>query len=467
MTVVSLCRRIFVCSICLSVFVDPVSTPCGHNFCKSCICSYWDESSHCTCPLCKEDFNTRPQLKINTLLSHMASHSLKKPPKQEESCESRMCAEHHKPLELFCKTDNICVCTYCSFSDHKSHNIVPLGEECEERKAEVMKMLSVRKKKIEQIQTSLELSQKAANKVTTEGLEVFTALEQAVQKNLDNLIKEIQGKLEKTTKQNKDLIAELENQISELDHRSTEMEKPANSEDYLQFLKTFTPFKSDPNIKNCSMLSICQPSFKGPVVRSLLDLEKTFTEVLNRIYQADLKAKQKCEVDPKLSMKFGNKKCSYMWGRENVPIDPETFSVFPFVMGQQSFSSGSFYFEVQVTRKTQWALGVARESINRKDEITLSPSFGVWVILLQHSELLVCPSKGWCVDYEEGVVSFHDVDAAAPIYFFTGCCFNDKLRPFFVQGGGGVCALFRDNLVTHSLSFWVFSSFEYVSFKIL
>ncbi|KAJ0032522.1 hypothetical protein NQD34_002603 [Periophthalmus magnuspinnatus] len=338
----SLSEDQFVCSICLSVFVDPVSTPCGHNFCKSCICSYWDESSHCTCPLCKEDFNTRPQLKINTLLSHMASHSLKKPPKQEESCEvpeeptpdqqvrcdicsepklkavksclvclvsfcdthlephgtvsalrhhrlvepvsnleSRMCAEHHKPLKLFCKTDNICVCTYCSFSDHKSHNIVPLGEECEERKAEVMKMLSVRKKKIEQIQTSLELSQKAANKVTTEGLEVFTALEQAVQKNLDNLIKEIQGKLEKTTNQNKDLVAELENQISELDHRSTEMEKPANSEDYLQ----------------------CAP------------------------------------------------------------------------------------------RKV-----------------------------------------GVFVDYEEGVVSFHDVDAAAPIYFFTGCCFNDKLRPFFVQG---------------------------------
>ncbi|KAK9516216.1 hypothetical protein VZT92_024159 [Zoarces viviparus] len=42
------------------------------------------------------------------------------------------------------------------------------------------------------------------------------------------------------------------------------------------------------------------------------------------------------------------------------------------------------------------------------------------------------PQKvGVFVDYEEGLVSFFDVDAAALIYSFTGCCFTEKLYPFF------------------------------------
>uniref|UniRef100_A0A3B4FA89 RING-type domain-containing protein n=1 Tax=Pundamilia nyererei TaxID=303518 RepID=A0A3B4FA89_9CICH len=32
------------CSICLDVFTNPVSIPCGHNFCQSCILGYWKSS---------------------------------------------------------------------------------------------------------------------------------------------------------------------------------------------------------------------------------------------------------------------------------------------------------------------------------------------------------------------------------------------------------------------------------------
>uniref|UniRef100_A0A3Q2QL65 RING-type domain-containing protein n=1 Tax=Fundulus heteroclitus TaxID=8078 RepID=A0A3Q2QL65_FUNHE len=46
----------FVCSICLDVFTDPVSTPCGHNFCKACITHYWEVNVPYKCPLCTEIF---------------------------------------------------------------------------------------------------------------------------------------------------------------------------------------------------------------------------------------------------------------------------------------------------------------------------------------------------------------------------------------------------------------------------
>ena len=61
-------RASFQCSICLDTFSDPVSTPCGHNFCKVCIDAHWDNGVHFQCPLCQESFKLRPQLRVNTTL---------------------------------------------------------------------------------------------------------------------------------------------------------------------------------------------------------------------------------------------------------------------------------------------------------------------------------------------------------------------------------------------------------------
>jgi hypothetical protein len=63
----------FLCSICLDVFNEPVSILCGHNFCKACITKYWDTSDLCQCPMCKNTFDTRPDLFINTFISEMAA----------------------------------------------------------------------------------------------------------------------------------------------------------------------------------------------------------------------------------------------------------------------------------------------------------------------------------------------------------------------------------------------------------
>lgn len=37
----------FQCSICLDVFTNPSSTPCGHSFCMTCISRYWDGCKVC------------------------------------------------------------------------------------------------------------------------------------------------------------------------------------------------------------------------------------------------------------------------------------------------------------------------------------------------------------------------------------------------------------------------------------
>uniref|UniRef100_A0A8C1VCX5 B30.2/SPRY domain-containing protein n=1 Tax=Cyprinus carpio TaxID=7962 RepID=A0A8C1VCX5_CYPCA len=108
---------------------------------------------------------------------------------------------------------------------------------------------------------------------------------------------------------------------------------------------------------------------------------------------------------------------------------------------------------VQVKGKTDWDLGVARESINRKGTITLRPSYGYWTVALRNGDeykafagppvslsLRVKPQwVGVFVDYEEGLVSFYDVESSSHIYSFTAQSFTEKLylyfSPFLNYGG--------------------------------
>ncbi len=129
---------------------------------------------------------------------------------------------------------------------------------------------------------------------------------------------------------------------------------------------------------------------------------------------------------------------------QKLPDTPERFDC-PCVLGKEGFSSGRCYFEVQVKGMTEWTLGVVRESINRKGNIRLSPSDGYWTVWLENGDeyeawddpsvslsLRVKPQRvGVFVDYEEGLVSFYDVESSSHIYSFTAQSFTEKLFPFF------------------------------------
>uniref|UniRef100_A0A8K9V5W2 B30.2/SPRY domain-containing protein n=1 Tax=Oncorhynchus mykiss TaxID=8022 RepID=A0A8K9V5W2_ONCMY len=133
--------------------------------------------------------------------------------------------------------------------------------------------------------------------------------------------------------------------------------------------------------------------------------------------------------------------------KNDLPDNPERFDAVPCVLGKEGFSSGRFYYEVQVKGKTRWILGVVKESINRKGKITLSPEDGNWTVWLKNGEytananpsvhlyLREKPQKvGVFVDYEKGQVSFYNVEARSHIYSFTGYTFTEKLYPYFCPG---------------------------------
>ncbi|XP_041867822.1 E3 ubiquitin-protein ligase TRIM21-like [Melanotaenia boesemani] len=515
----------FLCSICLDVFTDPVTTPCGHNFCKNCITQHWVDKFLYECPLCKDTFFARPQLKVNTFIRemvaqfrrerqqnassssseqqtakpgeipcdvctgtklkalksclvcltsycqthlepHLTASGLKRHQLMEpvENLEDRMCRKHDKPLELFCRTDQTCVCLLCPVLDHKTHELVPLREEYEGKKtelgiteAEIQLMIQMRQLKIQELKELVEISKDAADIETAEGIQVFTALMESVRRGLEELIEEIQYKQKTKEKQAKDFIKDLEQEIYELMKRNSEVEQLLCSEDHLNLLQSFSSLKAAIPTKDWTEVRIRPPSYEGTVIRAVDQLEETIRKEMKKLIEAELKKVQQDAIDvtldpdtahPHLILSDDGKQVYLGDERKNLPEKPERFSYCVCVLGRQSFSSGRFYFEVQVKGKTEWDLGVARESINRKGEIALSPQYGFWSIWLRNGNeydanagppvrlhLQSGPEKvGVFVDYDEGLVSFYDVDAAALIFSFTGCCFTENLYPYFSPG---------------------------------
>uniref|UniRef100_A0A4W4EHJ9 Uncharacterized protein n=1 Tax=Electrophorus electricus TaxID=8005 RepID=A0A4W4EHJ9_ELEEL len=467
-----LSEKQFQCSICLNVFTDPVSTPCGHNFCKSCLTDYWDNSLHFHCPLCKEKFTKRPELKINTTLREVVDQFKKKKSfhkpdvlcdtctgvksKAVKSCldcgltfckshlephnnvpklkkhkvinpvknlENYICQKHERPLELFCRNDKMCVCQFCIETDHKTHRTVPVENESGQKKtqlwktqSEVQQMIQERLKKIEEIKHSVEL--RKVEKEIADNSEVFNALIRAIERSQAELHQVMEEKQKAVERQAEGLIKDLEQEITDLKRRDTELEQLSHTEDHIHLLQVSIETGEKP-------------------------LHLTFSKH-NLLLSVDV------TLDPDTANRYlilsdDGKKVTCGDTKQNLPDNPKRFDMYAIVLGKEGFSSGRFYYEVQVKGKTEWDVGVARESVNRKGQITLTPQNGYWTVCLRNgneykacadfSILLSLREKpnilGVFVDYEEGLVSFYDVEARSHIYSFTGQqSFTEKLYPY-------------------------------------
>ncbi|XP_055021589.1 E3 ubiquitin/ISG15 ligase TRIM25-like isoform X2 [Boleophthalmus pectinirostris] len=514
----------FLCSICLEVFTDPVTTPCGHSFCRVCINKHWDSSDQYNCPVCKQDFSSRPSLKINIVLAEMVFEFKNKPGGEDiqvetmnselqssapaevscdvcpeprlralKSClvclasycqihlqphltnprlkrhqliqplpnlEERICPEHDRPLELFCREHSHFICLHCMSEGHKDHQTIPLKEEGEEHQATLKNQIKERRQKIEEIQRSVELSQRNADTEIQEGLRVYNALMECVQQSLDKFKQNIVEKHKKNEEEAAQLIEQIQTEISALEQRGAEMEQLWSSGDHLHFVQTFTSVKPAPQLNDWTERNICS-TYSRMLAEALTELQDNeLKEEIHKVFKAELKKLQdqyavKVTLDhntahPNINVEYYSTKAQYTIKENNWTFSTTRFTSKVFVLGRQAFSSGKFYFEVAVKGSRQWAVGVAKKSVHRTGNIRTQPYYGFYLlewdseksnrcqvggcyVNLSHMPMVI----GVYVDYEEGLVSFFDVYTAVLISSITNCSFTEDLLPLVSPGNGG------------------------------
>ncbi|KAM4713989.1 LOW QUALITY PROTEIN: E3 ubiquitin-protein ligase TRIM39-like [Anableps anableps] len=512
------------CSICQQVFTDPVTTPCGHNFCQACIGWVWDSSDICQCPACNKTFTSRPEISINTAFKELADTlrqmiicssasplSAAKPGevvcdvcaatslqvRAHKSClvcltsyceahlephrtvatlklhklmdpvknlQDRMCKKHERLLEMFCREEQMCVCQFCTETEHKDHQAVTMEDESKEQKvhmkqtqADFQQMIQERQKKIEEIKNCLKLSTLSAEKEKKASDSLFTSLIHSMKERHAEANAEIEEKQRAEEKRAEELIDDLQQEIAELQRRNTELSELENTDDHLHLLQRLPSLVSTPPTnREWTETRIYPELCVGTVRRVLSRLAHTLRKDLDSLKKEEMRRMQKYAVDvvldpdtahPNIVLSSDGKQA----GRGElltVPDNPQRFDPVICVLSKKGFRSGRFYFQVAVGNKTFWDLGVVKESVNRKGMITSTPENGYWTVRLRSASeyraldspsiLLQLQQKlktvGVFTDYEEGTVSFFDVDARSHIYTFTGCLFSERIFPFFSPG---------------------------------
>ncbi|XP_034532035.1 E3 ubiquitin-protein ligase TRIM38-like [Notolabrus celidotus] len=511
----------FQCSICHDVFSDPVTTPCGHNFCKACLSDQWDQNEICHCPTCNKRFYGRPEISTNQVIEEISAQIKRRRVEAPESAntpwqvtcdvctdlkfkasksclvcwtsyceahlephqrvpslmrhklidpvknlEERMCEKHERILELFCTEEQVCICLLCSETDHKDHKTVPVEEAGPQQKeklglqmTKIKLMIEDRMEKIREFAEASEVSREKANSEIAASETLFDTLMECVHETKTKLTLNIQKKLLKSQEKDIAVIRELQEEIAKLQRKHSELEELSQTEDHLQLLQTLQTLSTTSVTKNWSQISVYSDLCVQTVRRAMSHLVHKFQLELKTLTETELtrmkQYKESVTFDPDTAgsglvvSEFGKRLKYSVNARVSSSEDSEK-SKCPMILGKKGFTSGRHYWEVRVGLRNNWDVGVVTELADRTGKTAVSEENGFFAIGKRGFDYEIHQARNWelylsprprnigvYLDYNEGRVSFYDVERQMQIHSFKQLSFKEKLFPFFYLHGKG------------------------------
>ncbi|XP_018431120.1 PREDICTED: E3 ubiquitin-protein ligase TRIM39-like [Nanorana parkeri] len=234
------------CSICLSIYTDPVMLKCGHNFCQvciDCVLNTQGGSRGYSCPECRDEFQERPALQRNMKLRNIVDNFLSTQSDQEES--EVFCCIHRKLLEYYCIEDDTCVCVSCCLiGEHAGHKMESVKEASGKKKNKMRKVLQkllTKGGKTEERIQSLQKHRRKIEEKSASGKEKVTALFRDLRRQLKVLegkvLSEISGQANRVSFSIMNVIQELERKKEELSKKMHHIEELFNMMDPLTVLQ--------------------------------------------------------------------------------------------------------------------------------------------------------------------------------------------------------------------------------------
>ncbi|XP_062398365.1 tripartite motif-containing protein 16-like isoform X5 [Sardina pilchardus] len=339
---------LLMCPICLDLLKDPVTLHCGHNYCTGCIKGCWDQEDQkgvYSCPQCRQTFSPRPVLNRNNVVAELVEQIRKtrieapaliaagpgdvecdvcigRKLKAVKSCldclvsycethfkvhndanprkhsvvdaigqlQERICSRHNKVLEIFCRTDQSCICYLCTMDKHKGHDVVTAAAERTDKQEQLgqtqkrfQQHIQEREKELKDLRKAVVTLKSSAQTAVGDSERVFTEMIRSIERRRSEVTELIRAQEKAEVSRAEGLLKRLEQEIAELKRRDAELEQLSHTEDHIHFLKNVVSVTGAP----CNTVSACMAfskSFSFEAVKESVSLMKA---QLNEIFKQE------------------------------------------------------------------------------------------------------------------------------------------------------------------------------------
>ncbi|XP_076843384.1 E3 ubiquitin-protein ligase TRIM47-like isoform X1 [Brachyhypopomus gauderio] len=348
----------FSCPICLDLLKDPVTIPCGHSYCLGCISYYWDQNHNnqkdvYNCPQCRRTFSSRPGLYKSTtivemmeqlknagilvtpagqdgcvgvscdvcsgekheavrsclvclasycelhLQPHYQSTAFKKHKlvKASTNLQEKLCSEHEKMLEAFCRTDHQCVCMQCMLGKHKGHDIIIADTERGERQKHLEEIqrkfkqrIQEREKELQELRSEMDTYKHSAQAAVKDCEMIYTELIRSIERRCAEVTELIRAQEKTAVGRAERVLRQLEQEVTELKNRDAELEQLLHTEDHIRFLQRFSSVSAPPTEL---------PSVTVNQLYTFKDVVKSISELRERLEDLSKQDMHKLSADVK------------------------------------------------------------------------------------------------------------------------------------------------------------------------
>ncbi|XP_064190301.1 tripartite motif-containing protein 16-like isoform X8 [Anguilla rostrata] len=531
----------FSCAICLDLLKDPVAIPCGHSYCMGCIKGCWDQDDPTgvySCPQCRETFTTRPVLRKNTMLSEVVE-KLKKtglqtvPPahcyagpgdvacdvctgrkrKAVKSClvclasycethlqphyespafkkhklvkatgnlQEKICSHHDKLLEVYCHTDQQCICYQCVMDEHKGHDTVSAAAERTEKQKQLgatqikfQQRIQEREKELQDLRQAVQSIKRSAQAAVEDSERIFTELIRSIERRCSEVKELIRDQEKAEVSRAEGLLERLEQEIAELRRRDAELEQLSHTEDHIHFLQSCQSLCAPPGPGDFPSIAVSPHGSFEAVRKSVSDLKEQLEDVCKkelvkisesvkevhtvepRTREDFLQSSCRLTLDPNTAFKYlrlseGNREVTHVRESQSYPDHPERFEHWAQVLCREGLS-GRCYWEAEWSGDEVF-IAASYKGISRKgrgyDSVLgfnnkswcLRRSYGRYSF--QHNavstEIPGPPSSrvGVYLDHGAGTLSFYSVSDTMTLLHRVQTTFTQPLYPGFWVGTG-------------------------------
>ncbi|XP_048011247.1 tripartite motif-containing protein 16-like [Megalobrama amblycephala] len=527
----------FMCSVCLDLLKDPVTTSCGHSYCKICITGCWDQEDQrrvYSCPQCRQTFSPRPALAKNTILAEVVEKLKKiklsadcyagagdvqcdvctgRKHKAVKSClvcldsycqnhleqhetffkgkrhnlteatgrlQEMICPKHDKILEVFCRTDQKCICLLCTMDEHKNHDTVSAAAQRTEKQHQLketqrsfQQRIQQREKDLQQLREAVESHKRSAQTAVEDSERIFTELIRSIERRHSEATQRIRDQEKTAVSRAEGQLEHLEQEINDLRRRDAELEQLSHTQDHIHFLQSFQslsapPESTDVNDDPFNSLSsfdvvresVCQlrdklEDFCKEELKRISD-RVTFTNIVPRTRNDFLQYSHQLNLDlntvnKRLCLSERNRVITFTNTDQPYPDHPDRFDYWEQVLCRENVC-GRCYWEIEWSERVY--ISVSYKSISRKgsgNECLFGSNDQSWRLIcssssysFKHNNIVTkLPVKsissriGVYVDHSAGTLSFYSISGDTMSLIHTvQTTFTQPLYPGFTFGFG-------------------------------